>query len=399
MNRFTTRTGTAVVAVAAVHAAGRLRRRERRGWRREQPESQRHARPLALDGGPGAQRLRPAAVLAGPVPVLLARSTTRCSSPRRRRGGRQPGRGVLQQRGQHRDHADAARRRHLRRRLGRWTPSWSRPTSTGAATPTCEAYGALAEGQAAAITEVTAPDAQTVVITWAQPQATPERNLNDTAGIIVGPDGHRRPRLARDHAGRLGRLRAQRGRDDPRAARTPSTRMPSAWNADAWAYDTIVYRVITDTAGAGQRRRLRSGRRRRPCSTRATHRHGRVAAEHDEHRRHHRRLPGDRQDRRDQPRVRQRGGPAGHHARYRPRSRWSPTCTRVPAHLPAVPRGPPASTRPWTRSSATTRSGLASCSPRPGYPDGFEFNITRAGPARPRTRSPSRASWPRSASR
>src|SRR3954468_8191054 len=52
-----------------------------------------------------------------------------------------------------------------------------------------EAYGALGEGQAAAITDVTAQDDKTVVITWAAPQTSPEKNLVDTAGVIVGADG------------------------------------------------------------------------------------------------------------------------------------------------------------------------------------------------------------------
>ena len=46
----------------------------------------------------------------------------------------------------------------------------------------------------------------------------------------------------------------------------------------------------------------------------------------------------------------------------------------------AVPRGlHRGSTRRWTRSSATTRTRPSSCWPTPGYPDGFEFNITVLG--------------------
>src|SRR4051794_35401293 len=52
-----------------------------------------------------------------------------------------------------------------------------------------EAYGAIAEGQASEITDVTAQDERTVVITWASPQRSPENNLADTAGVIVGADG------------------------------------------------------------------------------------------------------------------------------------------------------------------------------------------------------------------
>src|SRR3954454_21234234 len=55
--------------------------------------------------------------------------------------------------------------------------------------PDLEAYGALTTGGASEITDVSAPDPKTVVITWAKPQATPQNNLVDTAGAIIGPDG------------------------------------------------------------------------------------------------------------------------------------------------------------------------------------------------------------------
>ena len=112
--------------------------------------------------------------------------------------------------------------------------------------PDLEAYGALAEGQAAAITEVTAPDEQTVVITWAQPQATPERNLNDTAGIIVGPEGIADPDSLESTPDGSGAYELNEG-GTTRGSTYTLDKTAEAWNADAWAYDTISYRIITDS--------------------------------------------------------------------------------------------------------------------------------------------------------
>jgi peptide/nickel transport system substrate-binding protein len=111
--------------------------------------------------------------------------------------------------------------------------------------PDLEAYGALAEGQAAAITDVTAQDAQTVVITWAQPQATPESNLTDTAGIIVGPAGIADPDSLETTPDGSGSYELDEGATT-RASTYTLTKNDEAWNADAWTYDTIVFRVITD---------------------------------------------------------------------------------------------------------------------------------------------------------
>ena len=108
-----------------------------------------------------------------------------------------------------------------------------------------EAYGALADEQASDITEVTVEDEQTVVITWAQPQATPENNLVDTAGIIVGPDGIADPASLETTPDGSGAYTLDEGATT-RASTYTLEKNDEAWNADAWAYDTIVVRVITD---------------------------------------------------------------------------------------------------------------------------------------------------------
>ena len=70
----------------------------------------------------------------------------------------------------------------------RWTPSWSRPTSTAGPTPLSRRTAPSAPARPPR-SPTSVSDPQTVVITWAAPQATPEVNLADTAGVVVGPDG------------------------------------------------------------------------------------------------------------------------------------------------------------------------------------------------------------------
>ena len=110
---------------------------------------------------------------------------------------------------------------------------------------TLEAYGALAPGGASEITDVQAPDATTVVITWAQPQAQPENNLVDTAGVIVGPDGVADHDSLETTPDGSGAYTLNEG-DTTRASTYTLDKNDEAWNADEWAYDTIVFNVITD---------------------------------------------------------------------------------------------------------------------------------------------------------
>ena len=109
-----------------------------------------------------------------------------------------------------------------------------------------EGYGALAPGQASEITDVTAQDEQTVVITWAAPQATPENNLVDTAGVIVGADGVADPDSLETTPDGSGAYTLDEGDTTPASTYTLD-KNDEAWNADEWTYETIVVKVITDS--------------------------------------------------------------------------------------------------------------------------------------------------------
>ncbi|MGY1602280.1 ABC transporter substrate-binding protein [Geodermatophilus sp. SYSU D00815] len=111
--------------------------------------------------------------------------------------------------------------------------------------PDLEAYGSIAPGQAAEITDVTVQDPRTVVITWAQPQATPENNLVDTAGVIVGPEGIADPASLETAPDGSGAYTLDEGATTQASTYT-LVRNDEAWNADEWNYDTIVFDVITD---------------------------------------------------------------------------------------------------------------------------------------------------------
>jgi peptide/nickel transport system substrate-binding protein len=111
---------------------------------------------------------------------------------------------------------------------------------------TLEAYGAFAPGGASEITDVQAPDPQTVVITWAKPQASPDKNLVDTAGVIVGPEGVADPDSLETAPDGSGAYTLNEG-ETTRASTYTLDKNDEAWNADEWAYDTIVFNVITDS--------------------------------------------------------------------------------------------------------------------------------------------------------
>jgi peptide/nickel transport system substrate-binding protein len=111
--------------------------------------------------------------------------------------------------------------------------------------PLLEAYGSIAPGQAAEISDVQAPDPQTVVITWAKPQATPENNLVDTAGVIVGPDGVADPDSLQTTPDGSGAYELNTD-ETTRSSSYTFEKKDDAHDADDWAFDTIVFNVITD---------------------------------------------------------------------------------------------------------------------------------------------------------
>ncbi|HET6393201.1 MAG TPA: ABC transporter substrate-binding protein [Blastococcus sp.] len=108
-----------------------------------------------------------------------------------------------------------------------------------------EAYGVFAPGGASEITDVQAPDPQTVVITWAQPQASPDESLVDTAGVIVGPDAIADPASLETTPDGSGAYTLNEA-ETTRASTYTLEKNDEAWNADEWAFDSIVFNVITD---------------------------------------------------------------------------------------------------------------------------------------------------------
>ncbi|MEI4278473.1 ABC transporter substrate-binding protein [Klenkia terrae] len=107
------------------------------------------------------------------------------------------------------------------------------------------AYGAFAAGGASEITDVAVTDPQTVVVTWAAPQATPENTLVDTQGTIVGPDGVADPDTLETTPDGSGPYTLDADAST-RASSYTVTKNADNWDADSWSYDTIVFTVITD---------------------------------------------------------------------------------------------------------------------------------------------------------
>jgi peptide/nickel transport system substrate-binding protein len=106
---------------------------------------------------------------------------------------------------------------------------------------TLAAYGQLST----AIKDVAAPDAKTVVITWAKPQATGASNLADTAGVIVGSKGIADPtslKTTPDGSGPYTLASA----GTTRGSSYTLTKNTKAWNATTFPYSTVVFRVLGD---------------------------------------------------------------------------------------------------------------------------------------------------------
>ena len=112
------------------------------------------------------------------------------------------------------------------------------------------AYGQLAPGGASEITEVEAQDDTTVVITWKAPQATGQNALADEAGVIVGQAGIDDPESLTTTPAGSGPYTL-----DEKATNRPSNyalvKNDKAWNVDAFAYDDVSYKVITDPQALG----------------------------------------------------------------------------------------------------------------------------------------------------
>lgn len=111
--------------------------------------------------------------------------------------------------------------------------------------PTLAAYGELAKTGPTAIADITTPDTRTVVITWAQPQADGPANLADETGVIIGSTGVANPRTLKTTPDGSGPYTlASSG--TTRGSSYTLTKNTKAWNAKAFSYDTVVFKVITD---------------------------------------------------------------------------------------------------------------------------------------------------------
>src|SRR3954451_4380963 len=105
--------------------------------------------------------------------------------------------------------------------------------------------GTLGAGGSQEITDVAAPDPQTVVITWKAPQAAGQTALADTNGVIVGADAvANRDSLAATPDG-SGPYTLDEGKTTKGSTYTLD-KNDKAWNADTFAYDKVIFKVITD---------------------------------------------------------------------------------------------------------------------------------------------------------
>jgi len=107
------------------------------------------------------------------------------------------------------------------------------------------AYNSFAPGGSTEITDVAAPDPQTVVITWAAPQSGADTNLSDTSGVIVGADAVADPdTLATTPDGSGPYALAESG--TTKGSSYTLEKRDEAWNGDAFTFDKVVVKIITD---------------------------------------------------------------------------------------------------------------------------------------------------------
>jgi peptide/nickel transport system substrate-binding protein len=106
-------------------------------------------------------------------------------------------------------------------------------------------YGQIAPTGSSAISDIATPDAKTVVITWAAPQATGPSILADEAGVIVGKEGLANPDTLKTTPDGSGPYTLDTGKST-RGSSYTLTKNDKAWNADTFAYDTVVFRVYND---------------------------------------------------------------------------------------------------------------------------------------------------------
>ena len=107
------------------------------------------------------------------------------------------------------------------------------------------AYGQIAKTGSSAITNIATPDASTVVISWAQPQANGGSALADEPGVIVGSKGLADPSSLKTTPDGSGPYTLATS-GTTRGSTYTLTKNPKAWNAKTFPYGTVVFKVITN---------------------------------------------------------------------------------------------------------------------------------------------------------
>ena len=111
--------------------------------------------------------------------------------------------------------------------------------------PDLAAYQQFAPGGGAEITDVAAPDAKTVVITWAAPQAAGEQYLADESGIVIGKNGIDNPDSLTTTPDGSGPYTLNTGATTKGSTYT-FAKNDKAWNTAAFAFKTVAWKIIVD---------------------------------------------------------------------------------------------------------------------------------------------------------
>ncbi|MGW1786070.1 ABC transporter substrate-binding protein [Streptomyces sp. NPDC002143] len=108
------------------------------------------------------------------------------------------------------------------------------------------AYGNIAKGGAAEVKDVTAPDAQTVVITFAKPQPTFQDQLASSTGMIVSLKGLADAKALAAAPYGSGPYTLDKAKS-VKGSKYTMERRKGYWNSSAFAYDTVVYSPVADS--------------------------------------------------------------------------------------------------------------------------------------------------------
>jgi len=111
--------------------------------------------------------------------------------------------------------------------------------------PDLVSYQQFAKGGGAEITDVAAPDAKTVVITWAAPQASGQQYLADTAGVIIGKQGIATPDSLTTTPDGSGAYTLNTGATTKGSTYT-FDKNDKAWNVAGFAFKTVAWKIILD---------------------------------------------------------------------------------------------------------------------------------------------------------